>query len=161
MDIHKQSTGDIDRKEDEIDNLSPNEFWEYLREVYEDNDVGQTGTLKYQYGIKRDLSENVFVITIPFSAFDMVYAGKHYKLAQRLYLKINNNTYKYEDVLISNNDPKTKETLVKNDYGFEEQPKATNSRVCPPEGKTMTNRMIIDIIDLLLSNTEFPMLKRR
>ena len=34
MDIHKHSTGDAERKEESIDLLDGDEFWEYLKDHY-------------------------------------------------------------------------------------------------------------------------------
>ena len=159
MDIHKQSTGDIDRKEDDINNFSPNEFWEYLREIYFDGDLGYDDIRHFDYGIDRSFSKNLFEITIPFGIVETVFNGKTYKRIQRLYLKINDETYKYEPIEISDDVKGLEEILSENGYVFEKRLPPKSSMVYPKNGE-ITNKTIINLIDLLLKTTEFPMLKR-
>ena len=160
MDIHKQSTGDIDRKEDDINNFSPNEFWEYLREIYFDGDLGYNDIRHFDYGINRSFSKNLFEITIPFGIVETVFNGKTYKRIQSLYLKINDETYKYEPIEISDDVKGLEEILSENGYVFRKRLPPKSSIVYPKNGE-ITNKTIINLIDLLLKTTEFPMLKKR
>lgn len=159
MDIHKQSTGDIDRKEEDVNILNPNDFWKCLREIYFDGNMGYDGIGHFDYGINRSFSKNLFEITIPFGAVEGVYNRKTYKKIQRLYLKINDETYKYESIEISDDVEGLEEILSENGYVFEKRLPPKSSIVYPKNGE-ITNKTIINLIDLLLKTTEFPMLKR-
>ena len=158
-DIRKKSLGQESRIERDVDMMEPNEFWEYLREIYFDGDMGYDGIRPFDYGIERSFSKNLFEITISFGAVEKVFNGKTYKMIQRLYLKINDETYKYESIHISDDVKGLEEILSENGYVFKKRLQPECSRVYPKDGE-ITNKTIINLIDLLLKTTEFPMLKK-
>lgn len=59
MDIHKQSTGDIERKEDNINNLSQDELFDYLKVHYV--------TTKYEIDNDHKLIDKENGVSVPFA----------------------------------------------------------------------------------------------
>ena len=159
-DIQDRSGGDTVRKEDDIRDLKPEEFVYYLREIYDDGSdkgFGYKGVNPARYGIMVSYSSKYIDITIPFDVVDDIISD--YRIVRRLYIEINNTTYEYEPIAITDGED-IEELLSKNGYVFEKRLPPDSSRVYPKKGKT-TNQTVINLIDLLITNAKEPMLKRK
>ena len=159
-DLQDRSTGDVVRKEDDKSDLKPEEFVDYLWEIYDDGSdkgFGYKGVHLAKYGIMKSYSSKYIDITIPFDVVDDII--RDYRIVRRLYLEINNITYEYEPIAITDGED-IEELLSKNGYAFEKRLPPDSSRVYPKKGKT-TNQTVINLIDLLITNAKEPMLKRK
>ena len=103
------------------------------------------------------LASKYIDITIPFDVVDDIISD--YRIVRRLYIEINNTTYEYEPIAITDGED-IEELLSKNGYVFEKRLPPDSSRVYPKKGKT-TNQTVINLIDLLITNAKEPMLKRK
>ena len=159
-DLQDRSAGDVVRKEDDISDLKPEEFVDYLWEIYDDGSdkgFGYKGVHLAKYGIMKSYSSKYIDITIPFDVVDDII--RDYRIVRHLYLEINNITYEYEPIAITDGED-IEELLSKNGYAFEKRLPPDSSRVYPKKGKT-TNQTVINLIDLLITNAKEPMLKRK
>ena len=159
-DIQYRSAGDTVRKEDDISDLKPKEFVDYLREIYDDGSdkgFGYKGVNPARYGIMVSYSSKYIDITIPFDVVDDIISD--YRIVRRLYIEINNTTYEYEPIAITDGED-IEELLSKNGYAFEKRLPPDSSRIYPKKGET-TNQTVINLIDLLITNVKEPMLKRK
>ena len=148
-DIEDRSSGDVVRKEDDINNLDIDGLYEYLKDTYKLSRFGESFS-------RNVVKINDETISIPIL---MEYTPKH--MQQTLYFSIK---YKNDEKYISIS-PSLKNwapdvyDLLKHHFTFDEVIKRQNEivgvhyiKIKPKDGSEATNKFYIDLIDFTLEN---------
>ena len=151
-DIQDRSSGETIRKEDDIDNLEFNEFYDYLKNTYEELDENQFFVIgKYQTP-----GTDIMNISLPIEKNDNKVTPN---LSNRMFLI----QYIHGDLFMKPNKyffrlyPRELQKTFEDKYELD----PFELEIIPKRGVEVTNSMCVDVIDRLLGMVENPILKKK
>ena len=154
VDIHKRSNCELDRKEESIDSLDYNEFFQYLKDHYE---VCVPDPDNF-YQIGQWLDPNTMVGNIAIAV------AKGSKSNFRLRFQKNMNTNEFLPIIINldffKTYPREIERTFGDKYELNTHPANIFPTISPKEGK-ITNSVCVDVLDKILSIVEEPIFRKK
>ena len=151
-DIQDRSSGETIRKEDDIDNLEFNEFYDYLKNTYEELDENQFMVIgKYQTP-----GTDIMNISLPIEKNDNKVTPN---LSNRMFLI----QYIHGDLFMKPNKyffrlyPRELQKTFEDKYELD----PFELEIIPKRGVEVTNSMCVEVIDRLLGMVENPILKKK
>ncbi len=151
-DIQDRSSGETIRKEDDIDNLEFNEFYDYLKNTYEELD-------KYRFfviGKYQTPGTDIMNISVPIEKNDNKATPN---LSNRMFLI----QYIHGDLFMKPNKyffrlyPRELKKTFEDKYELD----PSEFEIIPKRGVEVTNSMCVEVIDRLLGMVENPILKKK
>ena len=139
-DIRKQSSGTKTRREEDVDLMSPMEFYEYLASTYVPkfkNDSLRFFNDEHSLVIIKALCANVGGI------YTTACTLRYYIPDKILHIDMYNTKYVKSDLL----------DIMKKEYpGFE-----SGKTLQRPDGKKITNSFVVEVLDFILDNAKPPL----